>query len=333
METKQVTKLQSIIQEMKQKVQDHCEDIQKNPKVLEEIKATAVQVSIPRWLGEAQDLNFEMVVHNNDKGVASAGKPPAGHIGQIVNQVAKNIQDEKSKGKTNVAMLDIGVNYGWASFTSASVGAKVYSFEPMQSNVKFLRTALCLSPPEMRERVTLFDFGLSNRAQNCVIASHDGNIGDGQVYCAKEGETSVTPPGGQKIRETVALRRLDDVFVVESPADEELLKEIVVVKMDTEAHEPMVVEGARSFFRKFLIPVIHSEFNNREMSKVNSDAEGMMRFFFEELGYDVQENRPHHIGRLGRAPLSREVAMNMNTFNGLHDLIFSNPTGKRTDRM
>ena len=323
-----------LAKEMKDKVEDQCRLLETNATALEEILDIAWKSELTPWL-EGMKHNFTMIVHKNDaKGPFQAGNgPPGSHIGQIVGQLAGTIRDltaaaTESALDSKINAFDIRVNYGWATFTMASMGAEVYSFEPMQSNIRFLRTALCLSPPEMRSRVTLFDFGLSDKNQECMILSVDNNIGDGQVVCHEDKEKASAT--GQyasqfgtekKFRENVRLQRLDDVLLKDEDA-EIILPKVDIVKMDTEGHEPFLVEGGKRFFRKFKPRVVHSEFDNRIMTSVHADSKGMMSFFVEELGYTVRENRATHFKRLGRGPLSKVVAMDMTNFNGLHDLIF-----------
>lgn len=317
------TRFDLLVRKMKQKVEYHCSKLASNSTILEEILKTAWQYKTRPWM-EGQKYSFDLFMHKNDFGEPKEFERPGGHIGQIVTQMADTVRESQKKSpNANIGVFDIGVNYGWVTFSMASMGADVYSFEPMQSNIQLLRTALCLSPQDIRSRVTLFDFGLSSKQQQCVIVSLDNNIGDGQVIC-HENRTDYQS-GGAKVREVVNLRRMDDVLPKQGEADDQLMKKIVMVKMDTEGHEPMLVEGGKQFFRQFKPSVIHSEFNNVQMKKVQADSLSMMSFFYEELGYQVRENRKHHFGRMGRGPFSKDLALNMDNFNGLHDLIFEYP--------
>jgi len=325
------TRFALLVQEMKQAVEDHCQLLQKNETLLQEILNITWRVKVKPSI-EGIKYPFDVLNHRSDfpkpRDNATLTKYSNSHVGHIAKQIAGTIRETlsaKPEGSP-IGAFDIGVNYGWITFTIASMGIDVYSFEPMQSNIRTLRTSLCLSPPEIRSHVTLFDFGLSNKEQECMILSLDNNIGDGQVICHEDKEKAATfQLGKSKVREIVKLRRLDDVLPTEQEADADLMSKIAVIKMDTEGHEPFLVEGAKEFFRKFKPPVVHSEFASGHMTSVHADPHGMMSFFVEELGYTVKENRPHHWGRMGKDPLSMEVALDMTKFKGLHDVIFELP--------
>jgi hypothetical protein len=100
---------------------------------------------------------------------------------------------------------------------------------------------------KIRERVHLFDVGLSNVTQSCFMIAHDTNVLDGHTICVKDPPATYVPRPGYQVRGQINVDRIDNYL---SSKD----KHIAVVKMDTEGYEAHVVQGGPKFFFESKIP-------------------------------------------------------------------------------
>lgn len=84
---------------------------------------------------------------------------------------------------SQTVFLDVGANIGWFSLVIAALGYSVVAVEPMQANVRMLRSSLCENEKVLRGSVTLLPLGLGERPAKCISMSTADNQGDGVTSC------------------------------------------------------------------------------------------------------------------------------------------------------
>jgi FkbM family methyltransferase len=141
-------------------------------------------------------------------------------------------------------VLDVGANNGYFTTLMAKlVGTKgyVYSFEPTTTYFKVLSENVRIN--ELKN-VSTFKIGLSDKNQELVI-----NIDNSTA--------TIHQPIVEYIveKESISLNSLD------SWVDENDIKQIDLIKVDIDGHEPFFVEGAINSIKKFK-PVIILEVSN-----------------------------------------------------------------------
>ena len=175
--------------------------------------------------------------------------------------------------------LDIGANVGWYSLVAAAAGYKVVGFEPVMNNERLQRSSICANPG-FSNRIALHSVLLSNETSNsCKIFSLNDNKGNGIVKC----DPKFNIPKSYTLLSSDAKVMMLDEFA-------DSLKDVLLVKMDVEAHEPLVFQGGLKVFLTLQIPYIVTEWNWFAMNqKGSSDADllGILRMF-EAAGYALK---------------------------------------------
>lgn len=173
--------------------------------------------------------------------------------------------------RPGMRVLDVGANIGYFSTIIASLvgpDGKVWAFEPTDAYRQ--RLAWHLEANGLAGRVKVLDYGLSDRQQSLEIAM-------------EESTASLHPTTAGGDRQTVQLRRLDDV------AGELGIDRIDFVKVDIDGHEPYFLAGARQTILKHQ-PVMVMEFNQASLDAASSDV----RKLYEELvgmGYQLYSEK------------------------------------------
>ena len=229
---------------------------------------------------------------------------------------------------SELTFVDVGGNVGWFTLVMASIGLNVITVEPMVPNLQLLRRSLCL--PENRDlasRIILHAKGVSNVSSNCTVYSEVTNLGDGTITC---GDTP--PPIGQfKMvkRGQVPVMPLDDlIFLKAMPG-----RHVAAVKVDTEGHEALVIEGGRRFFFDSGIALIFTEFNPTWIrSRSGREPLDFIRGFVDG-GFIIE--REAKDGGAGFIKYTKEEALNMaNWPNGTSEIMLEHPVymGSRASR-
>jgi FkbM family methyltransferase len=165
------------------------------------------------------------------------------------------------------AVLDIGANCGYFTMLAASLGAKVYAFEPLQSNVRLLHASIAAN---RFHRVRIMAAAASNVPGTLAIGATytNGIVND------------VRPDGplAALAADYVAAVRADDVVPPEVP--------VSIIKIDTEGHEFRALSGAIGIIERSR-PVIITEFSPTALA-VNSKISGNDYLaWLQSLGYRV----------------------------------------------
>lgn len=210
---------------------------------------------------------------------------------------------------SELTFVDVGANVGWFSLNMAALGVDVLAFEPMEDNLNLIRQSLCIPTnieSGVSERITLFEYGLGEKEETCVIYSDDRNFGDGHTQCVED-ENDLEIPPGHSVRGRIPVHRLDDVLSAEG-------RNVVVVKMDTEGHEGKVFKGGAEFLLNTGVPVLTLEFVP-EWLESNGDEPLEILKSFTDAGYNLtQENREGFV--------SNEEMMNLDNYGLGKDLTF-----------
>ena len=127
--------------------------------------------------------------------------------------------------KPGSSVLDIGANCGYFSLLACSLGATVYAFEPLASNVRLLMASRARNGWE--DKLHVFA---------AAASAEPGTLSIGAAYSdGVVGELSNDPRIALRLDYTVAVR-IDDMI----PAD----ADISFLKIDVEGHEPLALAGA-----------------------------------------------------------------------------------------
>jgi FkbM family methyltransferase len=128
------------------------------------------------------------------------------------------------KPETGDHILDVGACFGDTALGfSQTVGdtGRIYTFDPMPKHCAIIREMLAMNP-DMARRITLYDFGLSDRDHD-VAAAHAGEINP-----------------GARVDEGLPTRKLDALA----------LPRVDFVKMDVEGSELAALRGAEQTIRR-----------------------------------------------------------------------------------
>lgn len=133
--------------------------------------------------------------------------------------------------------IDIGANHGRVAIELARAGHRVMAFEPLAFNLWVLRSATRLS---RRVRVAPTALGdHDGQATIFVPLREDNRPTHGAAFVAGDDDEALRhTPGSRLVRQTIRIRRLDDV-------DLSWLGGVGFIKIDVEGHEVAVLRGAR----------------------------------------------------------------------------------------
>ncbi len=209
---------------------------------------------------------------------------------QALVQVMQAFSHQYNMSLDQLTVVDIGANIGWYTLQLASIGVNVIAIEPFPSNVHLIRQSLCLNP-HLAQRVVVLPTALSaTNGHTCVLYSPDNNVGDGNLDCNVSDPTSFVPPNGYHVQAHIPCQRIDDLLLLPSVPSSQSSSptiaavshpRIVAVKMDVEAHEPLVIRGGPRFFTQSYIPFFFTEFIPHIIQRRGWDAVGMLRTFCE----------------------------------------------------
>ncbi|HMP01374.1 MAG TPA: FkbM family methyltransferase [Gemmatales bacterium] len=160
-------------------------------------------------------------------------------------------------------LFDVGANQG--SFTRLFLQhypqARTYSFEPAAATFALLQKNLSDAPG-----ARLFPFGLSSSAHSVPLYSDAAGSGLASVYQRQ------TQAGALEPRETIELRRLDDVCAAEQ------VDWIDYLKMDVEGHELEVLHGAEQMLGAGRVRCVQWEYGG-----CNLDSRALLKDFCDLL--------------------------------------------------
>jgi FkbM family methyltransferase len=172
--------------------------------------------------------------------------------------------------KRDGVFVDGGANAGWFTALAASIvgpNGTVVAFEPSPQAYRILRDAVAGCA-----HVQAFNFGLSDRERelNLFVPPPESGNHNPSIVDYQADSTAVTirvkPLGA--VLEALGIRQVD------------------VLKLDVEGHEPEVLAGCESFLKSGSIRSILCEFNDPLLRMSGSSSADLLSYLVE-LGYEV----------------------------------------------
>jgi len=196
-------------------------------------------------------------------------------FGNFQSHVTKNKFLKITPGNT---IIDIGGNFGIMAlqFAKASPGGKVISFEPTHYAISRFKRNLELNPALSQQISVVNSFVSSSTTVNANIVAFSSWKVSGEK--TKEVKHPVHL-GSQKSTEGVGSVTLDDYTALNN------IDRIDVIKIDTDGHEFMVLNGAEKSLAKYHPRVIF-EVGQYIMNEKNIDFNFYLNYF-NKLGYQL----------------------------------------------
>ena len=182
--------------------------------------------------------------------------------------------------KQNMTFVDVGANQGEFTLFAAQrlVNGKVIAFEPVETNLKALKTNVSLNN---FSNVVVEPFGLFNEEKKLpVYTSFDQELNGGR----HEGLSTIYPDQYRsEIEETISLKVFDDLYFNQ-------LERFDFLKIDIEGAELYALQGMKESLKKFH-PIILIEISTETVKNAGYSADELVQFLIE-LGY-----HPHSLFR------------------------------------
>lgn len=197
------------------------------------LKSTFLPVPTPPFFKKINGVLFKF----DFKDYSSLEK--IAYYGMYEMGVVKMLKTFLRNGDT---FIDVGANIGYITAIGAGlVGKKgwIYSFEPVPEYFSKLRN---LAELNSEYNIVVNQFALSDRTgQEKIYLSNYSNIGSNTILSGLIDK--------EKIRDTILIqtRRLDEYI------EKENIKNIKVIKIDTEGFEYPVLLGLENFFNKYCL--------------------------------------------------------------------------------
>jgi FkbM family methyltransferase len=171
--------------------------------------------------------------------------------------------------RPGMKILDVGANFGYFTTVFAELvgpSGHVWAVEPTRNYGERIRWHLDANG--FTERATILNFGLSDSEQECSIDIVDSSA---SIHLPQNVEVAA--------RETISLRRLDDV------AKEIKLPGVDFIKIDIDGHEPFFIKGAQAYLRRYK-PALMMEFAWQYLKAAGTNI-WELRSQVKELGYEL----------------------------------------------
>jgi FkbM family methyltransferase len=177
--------------------------------------------------------NFKIYAMTNDTAVGQTIISTTSYEPHVADAIVKHL-------KSGDVFLDLGANIGYFTLLAASIvkdNGKVISFEPNQYNRQLLYASIV---ENQFKNITVYPFAVSDSQQILRLMTSGSN---GWVV-----ELSEESVNYQLVQSVV----LDELLQAE--------KQINVIKMDIEGHEPIALRGMERIINKHR-PIIFTEFH------------------------------------------------------------------------
>lgn len=154
--------------------------------------------------------------------------------------------------KLNIeTIVDIGSNEGQfiQTITKTLTNKKIYAFEPIRSCYQ------SLVANTKQYDIKTYNYGLSdiNGTTDINISS---NLVSSSILGMKDLHKDLYPESAYTQKETIELRRLDDVF------KDEKLNENILIKIDVQGYEEKVLSGGGNTIKKAAVIIIETSFES-----------------------------------------------------------------------
>lgn len=163
--------------------------------------------------------------------------------------------------------LDVGANIGNHSVQFAETFSHVYSFEPVQQNLRLLEVNC------ENKNISVFNYGLSDKSNKFYIHFSDSNMGESVIA---DGNLKHVDLSNLDQKSEIRTKALDQVAIFKNVAN------IEFIKIDIEGHELSALRGMQQTLQRTM-PVISLEIHKAEV--VNGSTATID--FLRTLGYDT----------------------------------------------
>jgi FkbM family methyltransferase len=173
--------------------------------------------------------------------------------------------------KPGMKILDIGGNIGYYTLLMGKLignHGKMWVFEPVDSYRQ--QNKWHIENNQFTDKITLFDFAISDAEGTEVIAVDNTS--------ATMHYNNLLPSSNER-KEQIKLDTLDNV------CEKFALPPIDFIKIDTDGHEPQILNGAQKFFAQQK-PIILIEFAQLALDAAGSDVR-KLKDSLESLGYTL----------------------------------------------
>ncbi len=179
--------------------------------------------------------------------------------------------------KPDSVFFDIGANVGFYSLLAARIiaPAKAYAFEPLPSNIAYLRKHLELNDVK---NVELLEIALSDRVGTASFVEAENN-------CMGH----LVESGGVEV----------ETATIDSLVSEQKVRPPNCIKIDIEGAELVALQAAAETFRRFR-PVLFLATHGREIHMACRQLLGSWGYKCEEFGEDDSLDRGEMIARYAR---------------------------------
>ena len=168
---------------------------------------------------------------------------------------------------TDGVIFDIGANRGCYTVRMAKRVKEVYAFEPEPKNIEELKKAIA-----DHTNVKVHEVALSDRTGITKLMLHPGNHGGHSIHETLD---------GKQWKHTLENAIDVDMITLDLWCQHNGITRVDGIKIDVEAHEQQVLEGAKETLKKYH-PLISLETHQ------TADMESI-QVFLQECGYEVPE--------------------------------------------
>ncbi len=164
-------------------------------------------------------------------------------------------------------MIDIGAHRGTYTDHMAKRAKKVYAFEPDPDNAKELRVVM-----SNRLNVEVIEMAVSNHNGTSLLMIHQQNPGAHSIHEPLDGLIF-----GHTLENSVEVK----TTTLDKWCKSNKIKQVDFIKIDVEAHEAEVLEGAKETLKKYHPIIVLDTHQIADLKK----AEKILK----RCGYDIEE--------------------------------------------
>lgn len=197
--------------------------------------------------------------------------------GKYYETIITSILEEEYNGTKNEVFVDVGGNIGWFSLLAASMGARVYSFEPNLLNI--VRFCESIELNGFDDDINLFWKGVGDEHNQTM-----------PLYKSKYRSTGQ----GSFVSPNLRLNSFGQIqlLTLDAFAEEagwfDTRQPIKFLKLDVEGYEGKVIQGGKSLINAKLIENILLEFKHIKGSSME-DRRNMIKIL-TEAGYELYKH-------------------------------------------
>ncbi|WP_421658997.1 FkbM family methyltransferase [Leptothermofonsia sp. ETS-13] len=218
-----------------------------------------------------EKYNFSMILNIHDRAIGLPILLKSSYEENVTEVFLKYL-------KSDTCFLDIGANIGYYSLLAASQcpEGKVFSFEPDETNFRYLKTGIIYNR---------FDSAI--QAYNLAASDRNGSIYLYEVSCPANSGAKVTAKDKESLNPYVKTENPQFQLVEAVQLDSFLAgKRIDIVKLDIEGHEPFALLGMKEILIQNK-PVIITEFAPLSLNLIGKMSPEEFLQFLIDLSYQI----------------------------------------------